>query len=278
MNRNCLQYKRSGGIVTVSQDRMVMRFVCQKEAYMDTTRWRMTGPIYMASAVTLDGAIPTEKEDVILADTAYLPCLLLNPVNHSEAYPRMASLHNDLFDTPEYASMSPGLSLSPRRETSDSRNGFCYFDISSTDGSYGSALRPFDSPKRSHVASKLDTAGTRIPCRRTVCSAILVRSAAPVKIYWDAAASAATLDMWFEDSTKEFMDSFHVSLVIILPSLLHLLILQSVLPCTVPLHSKSQRDLSSAYTLTCHIISCHPIPRYTVTCYAFISCTYRPLA
>ena len=215
MDRNCLQYKRSGGIVTVSQDRMVMRFVCQKEAYMDTTRWRMTGPIYVASAVTLDGAIPTQKEDIILADTAYLPCLLLNPVAHTEAYPRMASLHthNDLFDTPEYVSMSPGLSPSPRRETSDSRGGFCYFDISSTDGSYGSALRPFDSPKRSHVASKLDTAGTRIPCRRTVCSASLVRSAAPQKIYWDAAASAATLDMWFEDSTKEFMDSFNVSLV-----------------------------------------------------------------
>ena len=203
--RNFLQYKHTGGIVTVSQDRMVMRFACQKEPYMDTTKWRMTGPLYLATALVFDGSIKTENEDVTLADTSCLPSLLV-PTQHSDGkYYLNTGPLRDMFDS---GTGTPIPESSPKSH--NGRSGFC-FDVNSTEASYGSALRPFEFTKRRTLTG--DTSTDVRTCRRTVCTASITRSAAPVKIYWDATASAATLDMWLDDNTKDYMDSFNASLV-----------------------------------------------------------------
>jgi hypothetical protein len=209
MKRNFLQYKHIGGIVTVSQDRMVMRFICQKEAYMDTTKWRMTGPIYMASAVVFDGAIRTFDEDITLADSSHLPSLLVGPRTTKSREPSMSPLQ-DFFNEPyDVTPTSHSPKGSPNSRHGHGHGLFC--DINSTDGSYGSAMRPY-SP-RVRLVGKSDC--TYVPAlrRRSVCVATVLRSTAPTKIYWDATASAATLDMWLDDNTREYMDSFNSSLV-----------------------------------------------------------------
>ena len=289
LKRNFIQYKHSGGIVTVSQERMVLHFSHQKEPFMDTHKWRMTGPIYLASAYVFDGLIKTEDEEIILTDTTYHSTLLIFPqiitVSNGNGTNSSVSILNnendmnnennrnnendnknrfeshgdydDFFDTSVYASSPSVLSPLVTEESPASRTGY---DISSTDGSYGSAIRTYgygavgggsvhlygnengnrngsgnenrkgDDSNRgkrnnyvlnngslpvslSLAASMTLPMPVPVPSRRAVCVATVVRSAAPVKVYWDATATAASLDIWLDDNTKDLQDSFNASLV-----------------------------------------------------------------
>ena len=261
IKRKFLQYKHSGGMITVSQDRMVLHFLHQKEPFMDTQKWRMTGPIYFASAYVFDGLIKTENEEICLSDTSYHSSLLIYPQtvtikndgnksnvkndnNHAyhnndkridnNKYENHESC-DEFYDSSVYSPPLSTLSPTVTEESPASRNGY---DICSTAGSYGSAVRTFgfretrykngngnsneireqnrfllNGSSVSLPASMSVHAPVPVPSRRAVCVVTVVRSAAPMKVYWDATATAASLDIWLDDSTKDLQDSFNNSLV-----------------------------------------------------------------
>ena len=215
----------------MSQDRMVFNFISQKDPFMDTHKWRMTGPIYLASAVVFDGSIKIEEESILLADTTYLPALLLpSSTTSSTSFSTSTIFENsveqrtyayqnstdEFYQSPVY---TPSPLYSPQKRELDSpyrSTGHSVYDISSTDGSYGSALRPFGDNNRkrfSTIPEIPDRKNIIVPRRQSVLMATVVRSAAPMKVYWDATATASSLDIWLDDNTKECQDAFNASLV-----------------------------------------------------------------
>ena len=123
---------------------------------------------------------------------------------------------DEFYQSPVY---TPSPLYSPQKRELDSpyrSTGHSVYDISSTDGSYGSALRPFGDNNRkrfSTIPEIPDRKNIIVPRRQSVLMATVVRSAAPMKVYWDATATASSLDIWLDDNTKECQDAFNASLV-----------------------------------------------------------------
>ena len=77
-------------------------------------------------------------------------------------------------------------------------------------------MRPFGDNNRkrfSTIPEIPDRKNIFVPRRQSVLCATVVRSAAPMKVYWDATATASSLDIWLDDNTKECQDAFNASLV-----------------------------------------------------------------